>query len=103
MPALDTGLALLGLGFVALKGSLTTSDQSQNGRIALLAISSTFLFSAFDGYRQVYDCREALEEAAPPPEVPHHHRPPPFRPAPAGVTTPAAPPVPSQPDSSDAP
>ena len=65
MPALDTSLALLGLGFVALNGSLTTSGQSHNGGIALLAVSSTFLFAAFDGYRQVYDCRQALEEAAP--------------------------------------
>ncbi len=103
VPALDTGLALLGLGFVALRGSLTAGDQSQNGGILLLAVSSTFLFSAFDGYRQVHDCRQALEEAAPPPETPRHYRPPPFRPAPAGVATPSAPPVPQEPDSSKAP
>ena len=103
MPALDTGVGFLGLGFAALRQSGAIGGLSQNQGLALLAISATFIVSAVDGYQQVYECREALEEAAPPPEMPHHHRPPPFRPAPAGVTTPSAPPAPQEPDSSDAP
>ena len=102
MPALDTGVALLGLALVAIKRSGPVEGLSSSW-VPLLAVSSTFIFSAVDGYQQVYACREALEEVAPPPETPHHHRPPPPGPAPAGVTTPSAPPAPQEPDSSDAP
>ena len=102
VPALDTAIALLGLGFLAMRGSAITNGLSPHDGF-LLGFSVTFAVSAIDGYQQVYSCREALDEAAPPPETPHHYRPPPSRPAPAGVTTPAAPPVPQQPDSFNAP
>jgi hypothetical protein len=102
VPALDTGMALLALGILAMRGSAITNGLSPHDGL-LLGFSATFLVSAIDGYQQVYACREALDEAAPPPETPHHYRPPPSRPAPASVTTPSAPPVPQQPDSFDAP
>jgi hypothetical protein len=103
MPALDTGVGLLGLGFVALRQSGAIGGVSQNEGLVLLALSSAFVFSAVDGYQQVYECRQALEETAPPPETPHHRRPPPPGPAPAGVTTPSAPPAPQEPGPSDLP
>jgi hypothetical protein len=102
-PAVDTGIALIGLALVAIKRSGPVEGLS-NSWLPLLAVSSAFLFSAVDGYPQVYECREALEEAAPPPETPHHHRPPPISaPAPTAVIVPSAPPVTQQPDPSDPP
>ena len=103
MPALDTGIGLFGLGFAALRQSGAIGGLTQNEGLALLAVSATFIVSEVDGYQQVHECREGLEEAAPPPEMPHHHRLPPVRPAPADVTTPYARLAPRRPDSSDTP
>jgi hypothetical protein len=106
MPALDTGIALLGFTSLLARSSsaLPTGDFGQDkGR--LLELGSTFIFgiSAVDGYQQVHACREAREDAEPPPETLHQHRPPPSRPPPVGATPPSSPPVPQQPDPSDAP
>ncbi len=101
-PALDTGIGLLGLALLAIRRSGATGGLGTSGGL-LLGVSSAFIFSAIYGYERVYACREALEEAEPEPETPHHRRPPPSRPAPAVVTTPSAPPVPQESDSSDAP
>jgi hypothetical protein len=105
MPALDTGLSLLGLVFLAMRGTGTLPGGLSPSTQLVLGFSSALIFgvSAVDGYQQVYACREALEQAEPAPEVPHHHRPPPSRPAPPEMTPTPGPPAPQDPDSSDAP
>jgi hypothetical protein len=106
MPALDTGISLLGLVFLAMRGSgtLPTGGLSPSAQL-VVGFSSALIFgvSAVDGYQQVYACREALEESEPAPEVPQHHRPPPSRPAPPEVAPQPGPPALQEPDSSDAP
>jgi hypothetical protein len=106
VPALDTGVVVLGLSFLLIRGAGAYAvgglDRSEGALVAFSTMLG-FFFSAVTGYERVYACREALQEAEPPPEAPHHHRPPPSRPAPAGVATPSVPTVPQEPDSSDAP
>jgi hypothetical protein len=106
LPALDTALAVLGIGFFAIGGPNGTSESLDGRRGQVSAIAATaFAISAAIGYVNVYNCREALEEAAPEPELPHHHRMrlPSPAPAPAPAVEPPAPPVPQTSDPSDAP
>ncbi|HVV52659.1 MAG TPA: hypothetical protein VHO06_23565 [Polyangia bacterium] len=66
IPAVDTGLAVLGLMFLSL-GVLPSGGLSHNERI-LVGATTPFILgvSAIAGYERVAACRDALDQAEPP-------------------------------------
>jgi hypothetical protein len=105
-PALDTGVVVLGLSFLAIQGAgayAVGGLSHSQGDLFAFGSMLVFFTSAMAGYGRVHACREAIEEAEPPPELPHHHRPPPTRPTSSSAPNASGPPVPQSGDADDEP